>query len=118
MQRAVAGIALEAAAVLGPAISGLVELFGGHTKAPSPKPPDLSGTTVPTFQAGASGRDHNPDGFTAWMMGAGVKAPYSYGATDEFGHKAIENIATVYDFHKSLINIFRDRNMARVVDVI
>ena len=29
---------------------------------------------MPTFQKGASGRDHNPDGFTCWMAGAGVKA--------------------------------------------
>jgi uncharacterized protein (DUF1501 family) len=40
---------------------------------------------MPTFQAGASGRDHNPAGFTAWLAGAGVKAPFSFGATDEFG---------------------------------
>ena len=58
---------------------------------------------MPTFQAGASGRDHNPEGFTAWMMGAGVKAPFSYGATDEFGHKAVENITTVYDFHATIL---------------
>ena len=51
---AIAGVALEAAAVLGPAVAGLVELFGGHTKAPSPKPPDLSGIAVPTFQAGVN----------------------------------------------------------------
>lgn len=60
---------------------------------------------MPTFQAGASGRDHNPEGFTAWMMGAGVKAPFSYGATDEFGHKAVENITTVYDFHATILHI-------------
>ena len=51
---AIAGVALEAAAVLGPATAGSVELVGGHTKAPSPKPPDLSGTAVPTFQAGVN----------------------------------------------------------------
>ena len=60
---------------------------------------------MPTFQAGASGRDHNPDGFTAWMMGAGVKAPYTYGATDEFGHRAVENITTVYDFHATVLHL-------------
>ncbi|QDV67012.1 hypothetical protein Poly24_07030 [Rosistilla carotiformis] len=60
---------------------------------------------MPTFQAGASGRDHNPDGFTAWMAGAGVKAPYTYGATDEFGHKAVEKVATVYDFHATILHI-------------
>ena len=60
---------------------------------------------MPTFQKGASGRDHNPDGFTAWMMGAGVKAPFSYGATDEFGYKAVENVTTVYDFHATILHL-------------
>ncbi len=60
---------------------------------------------MPTFQKGASGRDHNPDGFTAWMMGAGVKAPFSYGATDEFGYRAVENVATVHDLHATLLHL-------------
>ena len=60
---------------------------------------------MPTFQKGASGRDHNPSGFTAWMMGAGVKAPFTYGATDEFGYKAVENVATVYDFHATILHL-------------
>ena len=60
---------------------------------------------MPTFQAGASGRDHNPSGFTAWLAGAGVKAPFTYGATDEFGYKAIENVATIHDFHATILHI-------------
>jgi hypothetical protein len=60
---------------------------------------------MPTFQKGASGRDHNPAGFTCWMAGAGVKTPYSYGATDEFGHKAVEKVATVYDFHATILHL-------------
>jgi hypothetical protein len=60
---------------------------------------------MPTFQAGAKGRDHNPAGFTAWLAGAGVKAPYSYGATDEFGYKAVEKVATVYDFHATILHL-------------
>jgi hypothetical protein len=60
---------------------------------------------MPTFQAGSKGRDHNPAGFTAWMAGAGVKAPFSYGATDEFGYKAVENVATVYDFHATILHL-------------
>jgi hypothetical protein len=59
---------------------------------------------MPTFQKGASGRDHNPSGFTAWMVGAGVKPGYSYGATDDFGYKAVENVATVYDFHATILH--------------
>ena len=60
---------------------------------------------MPTFQAGASGRDHNPAGFTAWLAGAGVKAPFSFGATDAFGYKAVQNVATVYDFHATILQI-------------
>lgn len=60
---------------------------------------------MPTFQKGASGRDHNPEGFTAWLMGAGVKAPFSYGATDEFGYRAVENVSTVYDFHATILHL-------------
>jgi hypothetical protein len=60
---------------------------------------------MPTFQAGASGRDHNPSGFTGWFAGAGVRAPYSYGATDEFGYRAVEKVATVYDFHATILHL-------------
>ncbi len=60
---------------------------------------------MPTFQKGASGRDHNPHGFTAWLAGAGVKAPFTYGATDEFGYRALENVATVYDFHATILHL-------------
>ncbi|MEY5015415.1 MAG: hypothetical protein RIS92_1773 [Verrucomicrobiota bacterium] len=60
---------------------------------------------MPTFQKGASGRDHNPAGFTAWLAGAGVKAGFSYGATDEFGYKAVENVASVHDFHATILHL-------------
>lgn len=60
---------------------------------------------MPTFQKGASGRDHNPSGFTCWLAGAGVKAPFSFGATDEFGYKAVENPLTVYDFHATILHL-------------
>jgi hypothetical protein len=60
---------------------------------------------MPTFQKGASGRDHNPHGFTAWLAGAGVKRAFSYGATDEFGYKAVENVATIYDLHATILHL-------------
>ncbi len=60
---------------------------------------------MPTFQRGARGRDHNPHGFTVWLAGAGVKKAFSYGATDEFGYKAVEKVATVYDFHATLLHL-------------
>lgn len=60
---------------------------------------------MPTFQKGANGRDHNPHGFTAWLAGAGVKRAHSYGATDEFGHKAVDKISTIYDFHATILHL-------------
>jgi hypothetical protein len=60
---------------------------------------------MPTFQKGASGRDHNPAGFTAFLAGAGVRKGLSYGATDEFGYKAAENVVTVHDFHATILEI-------------
>lgn len=60
---------------------------------------------MPTFQAGANGRDHNPSGFTGWLAGAGVRPAFSYGATDDFGHKAVEKVATVYDFHATILHL-------------
>lgn len=60
---------------------------------------------MPTFQKGASGRDHNPKGFTVWLAGAGVKRAFSYGATDEFGYQATENVATIYDLHATILHL-------------
>jgi hypothetical protein len=60
---------------------------------------------MPTFQKGASGRDHNPQGFTCWLAGAGVRRAFSFGATDEFGHKAVENATTIYDLHATILHL-------------
>ena len=60
---------------------------------------------MPMFQAGTYGRDHNPHGFTCWMAGAGVKAPFSFGATDEFGFRATENVLTVHDLHATILHL-------------
>ncbi|WP_417849525.1 DUF1501 domain-containing protein [Thalassoglobus sp.] len=57
---------------------------------------------MPTHQQGTSGRDHNPDGFTCWMMGAGVQGGVSYGATDEFGRRAEQNPTSVWDFYATV----------------
>ena len=60
---------------------------------------------MPTFQKGASGRDHNPQGFTVWLAGAGVKSGHSYGSTDEFGARAVETVTTIYDLHATLLHL-------------
>ena len=40
-----------------------------------------------------------------WMAGAGVKAPFSWGATDEFGYRAVENVVSVHDFHATILHL-------------
>ncbi len=60
---------------------------------------------MPTHQDGTAGRDHNPDAFTTWMMGAGIKGGVSYGSTDDFGRRAVENIATPYDFYATMLHL-------------
>jgi len=60
---------------------------------------------MPTFQKGANGRDHNPKGFTVWLAGAGVKAGYSHGATDDFGHMAVKDVTTIYDLHATILHL-------------
>jgi uncharacterized protein (DUF1501 family) len=52
-----------------------------------------------------NGRDHNPDGFTMWMAGGGVKAGSIYGATDEFGYFANENKMHIHDLHATILHI-------------
>ena len=60
---------------------------------------------MPTHQDGTSGRDHNPDAFTTWMMGAGVKGGVTYGSTDDFGRRAVQDVATVYDFYATVLHL-------------
>jgi hypothetical protein len=60
---------------------------------------------TPMFQAGANGRDHNPKGFTVWLAGAGVKAPFTYGATDDFGYQATENVSTVWELYPTVLHL-------------
>jgi hypothetical protein len=60
---------------------------------------------MPTFQKGASGRDHNPHGFSVFLAGAGVRAPFSYGSTDEFGHNAAQDEVTIYDLHATILHL-------------
>lgn len=60
---------------------------------------------MPTHQAGTAGRDHNPDGFTCWMMGAGVQGGRHYGETDEFGRRAAINPTTVWDFYATVLHL-------------
>ncbi len=52
------------------------------------------------------GRDHNTHGFSMWLAGGGIKHGLVYGATDEFGHEAVENVVNHYDYHATLLHLF------------
>jgi hypothetical protein len=52
-----------------------------------------------------AGRDHNKNAFTVWMAGAGVKRGLTYGATDDFGIKAVENQVNVQDWHATILHL-------------
>jgi hypothetical protein len=60
---------------------------------------------MPMFQKGAQGRDHNPDGFTCWLTGAGIRPGVSHGVTDELGRRAVEDIHPLYDFNATLLHL-------------
>jgi uncharacterized protein (DUF1501 family) len=60
---------------------------------------------MPMFQKGSQGRDHNPDGFTCWLAGAGVKRGVSHGVTDELGRKAVQDIHPLYDFSATILHL-------------
>jgi hypothetical protein len=60
---------------------------------------------MPFFQKGAKGRDHNPDGFTAWLTGAGVRRGISHGVTDELGRKAVQDIHPLYDLNATILHL-------------
>ena len=52
-----------------------------------------------------NGRDHNHHGFTMWMAGGGVRGGQAYGATDEFGFKAVEKPVHVHDLHATILHL-------------
>ena len=54
---------------------------------------------------GSKGRDHNPFGFTNWLAGGGVRGGVSYGATDEWSYRAVENPTYCYDVHATILHL-------------
>ena len=61
---------------------------------------------LPVIQNEANiGRDHNTYGFTQWVAGGGFKTGV-HGATDEFGHHAVEGIVNHFDYHATLLHLF------------
>ena len=57
------------------------------------------------FAQGTDGRDHNPYGFSLWLAGAGIKGGTIFGATDEYGYKAIENKVQIHDLHATILHL-------------
>ena len=62
---------------------------------------------TPMSQGGGSnpGRDHHIKGFSFWMAGGGIRGGASYGATDEFGYNAVEDVVSVHDFHATMLHL-------------
>ncbi|MDI1315637.1 DUF1501 domain-containing protein [Prosthecobacter sp.] len=60
---------------------------------------------MPFLQGNGTGRDHNPDAFTCFLAGAGVKSGFSYGESDEFGSKAAVDPVSVYDFNATILHL-------------
>lgn len=59
---------------------------------------------TPYAQSG-DGRDHNHKGYSIWMAGGGVKGGLTYGATDEFGHRAEVNPMHLHDWHATILHL-------------
>jgi hypothetical protein len=60
---------------------------------------------TPYAEKNGTGRDHNPSGFSLWLAGGGVKPGLAYGATDEFGHYAVEDKVHMHDLHATLLHL-------------
>ncbi|MEX0701243.1 MAG: DUF1501 domain-containing protein [Planctomycetales bacterium] len=57
------------------------------------------------FAQGADGRDHNPNGFTVWLAGGGVKPGFSWGDTDEYGYDAVTDKVHMHDLHATVLHL-------------
>lgn len=57
------------------------------------------------FAQGNNGRDHNPQGFSSWLAGGGIKGGMVHGQTDEYGYKAVENKVEIHDLHATILHL-------------
>lgn len=57
------------------------------------------------FTEGSVGRDHNPRAFSVWLAGAGIRGGTIFGATDEIGYRAADDVQTVYDLNATILHL-------------
>lgn len=81
---------------------GLLESTLVHWGGEIGRLPVTEGTSDPQ----QAGRDHNGQGFSIWLAGGGIRGGMTYGATDEFGHRAVENVVTPNDLQATLLELF------------
>ena len=58
---------------------------------------------TPYAEKNGTGRDHDPNGFTVWLAGGGVKPGFAFGSTDELGHKAVQDKVHMHDLHATIL---------------
>ena len=57
------------------------------------------------FAQGSDGRDHNPNGFSIWLAGGGIKPGIAYGETDDFGYHAVQDKVHMHDLHATILHL-------------
>ncbi|AMV38229.1 DUF1501 domain-containing protein [Planctomyces sp. SH-PL62] len=57
------------------------------------------------YTEGVDGRDHNPEGYSVWLAGGGVKGGVAHGRTDEFGFAAVEDKVHYHDLHATILHL-------------
>ena len=80
-------------------VSTLVQWGGEFGRTPGAE--QRSGNKTP----GAEGRDHHPYGFSVWLAGGGIRGGQAYGATDDFGYRAIANRTQTADLHATMLHL-------------
>ncbi len=62
-------------------------------------------TPMAQTNKGSPGRDHHNKGFSIWLAGGGIRPGLTFGATDDLGYAAVENIVTVHDLHATMLHL-------------
>jgi len=60
---------------------------------------------TPVTELNGDGRDHNPQGYTMWLAGGGVKPGISFGETDDYGYFAVKDQVHVHDLHATMLRL-------------